>query len=78
MTGLHSLPVDVWVDSQHLVRRMILSYKATLSGQSVTTAVRLDFLKYGPQPQPKVPPAGQVTSLGALLAQSGGGAASGL
>jgi ribonuclease HI len=68
LTGLRSIPVDVWVDSQHLVRRLTMAYTVHASGQSLGTQIRLDFLSYGPQPVPKAPPAGQVTDAGAMLA----------
>lgn len=69
MTGLHSIPVDVWVDRQHLVRRMTMAYTVSASGQSLRTRFRLDFLAYGPQPVPKVPPAGQVTGAASMLSK---------
>lgn len=72
LTGLRRMPVDVWVDPQHLVRRLALAYRATISGQSLTTQMRLDFLSYGSQPVPATPPAGQVTNASALLSAAGG------
>ncbi|HWD84487.1 MAG TPA: hypothetical protein VG321_01970 [Solirubrobacteraceae bacterium] len=68
LTGLRSIPVDVWVDSQHLVRRLTMAYTVHASGQSLRTQIRLDFLSYGAQPVPKAPPAGQVTDAGSMLA----------
>jgi hypothetical protein len=67
LTKLTQLPVDVYVDARNLVRRLDLAYKATVKGQSIATAIRLDFLAYGPQPIPATPPAGQVTDLTSLL-----------
>ena len=71
LTGLHQLPVDVWVDSQNLVRQLKLAYTATVSGQSVTSVIQLDFTSYGPQPSPAIPPAGQVSNLLSVLGKSG-------
>lgn len=68
LTGLHSYPVDVWVDSQHLVRRMIMAYTVNAAGQSLHTQIRLDFVSYGSQPVPQAPPAGQVTDASSMLA----------
>lgn len=68
LTGLHAIPVDVWVDSQHLVRRLTMAYTVHASGQSLRTQIRLDFLSYGAQPVPKAPPAGQVTDAASMLA----------
>lgn len=67
LTGLHSIPVDVWVDSQHLVRRLTMAYIVRASGQSLRTQIRLDFLSYGSQPVPKAPPSRQVTDAASLL-----------
>lgn len=71
LTKLTTLPVDVYVDGKNLVRRLALSYKATVAAQTVSTAVRLDFIAYGPQPAPAIPPAGQVTDLTRLLGSLG-------
>ena len=67
LTGLHSIPVDVWVDSRHLVRRLTMTYTVHASGQSLRTQIRMDFLAYGPQQVPQPPPAGQVTDAGSML-----------
>lgn len=77
---IHALPVDVWIDGQHLVRRMAFTINETVSGQSLSTAMRIDIPQYGPQPSPQLPPASQVTDLTGRLgggATSGGGTASG-
>lgn len=71
MTTLRQLPFDVWVDGQHLVRRMTMSFSQSVSGQSETVSMRIDIPQYGPQPVPAAPPADQVTNLSAL---TGGGA----
>ena len=71
MTTLRELPFDVWVDGQHLVRRMTISFSESVSGQSETVSMRIDIPQYGPQPIPAAPPADQVTDLNAL---AGGGA----
>ena len=71
MTTLRELPFDVWVDGQHLVRRMTMSFSQSVSGQSESVSMRIDIPVYGPQPVPAAPPADQVTNLSAL---AGGGA----
>jgi hypothetical protein len=68
LTGLGSVPVEVWVDSQHLVRRLTMAYTVHAAGQSLRTQIRLDFLAYGVQPVPKAPPSGQVTNAASMLA----------
>lgn len=71
MTGLSRLPVDVWVDSANLVRRMRLSYIAHYAGQGVATTAQLDFISYGAQPVPAAPPSAQVSNLTSLLGKVG-------
>jgi hypothetical protein len=57
---IHAMPVKVWIDGHHLVRRMELSFAETVSGQSLNAAIRIDIPQYGPQPAPQLPPASQV------------------
>jgi len=61
--GIHVLPVSVWVDGQHRVRRMSFNTKGSASGQSFSMALRFDVPKYGHQPAPHLPPASQVADL---------------
>jgi hypothetical protein len=71
-TGLHQIPVEVWIDRQNLVRRMQVSFNASLpTGQNLDIRVNADVLNYGPQPPPVLPGASQVTDLTSLLGQSG-------
>jgi hypothetical protein len=41
------------------------------TGQSATTQISVDILKYGPQPPPVPPPAGQVADASALSGSTG-------
>lgn len=71
-TGLHVVPVDVWVDSHHLVRRMTMSFNASApTAQTLSESFTIDFLKYGPQPKPALPPASEVTDLSSMLGSGG-------
>lgn len=71
-TGLHQIPVEVWIDGQNLVRRMQVSFNASLpTGQNLDIRINADILHYGPQPPPVLPPADQVTDLTSLIGQSG-------
>jgi hypothetical protein len=72
LTGLKTMPVDVYVDSANLVRRLDLSYNVTTAGQSVSSQIQIDFTAYGPQPVPSPPPSGEVGSLSSLLSGLGG------
>ncbi len=65
-TGVHTLPVDVWIDGQNLVRRMSMTIKVSQSGQTANTQTTIDIPEYGPQPAPTIPPASQVTDFSSL------------
>jgi hypothetical protein len=55
--------MNVWIDGQHLVRRMQFAFDETVAGQKLAASVRIDIPEYGPQPLPKPPPANQVAEL---------------
>jgi hypothetical protein len=63
LANIHALPVNVWIDGQHLVRRMAFTFNETVSGQPLSLAARIDIPEYDPQPAPQLPPASQVTDL---------------
>jgi hypothetical protein len=76
--GGATLPVDVWVDDQHLVRREKIAYSITQQGQKATFDFTIDITKYGAEVDAKTPPADQVADLSDLLgAASGGGTTNG-
>jgi hypothetical protein len=67
LTGLHYLPIEAWVDSSNHVRRIVLSEMGHVEGQPFSEKVQLDFVKYGPEPMPAAPPAGEVTKIMSLF-----------
>jgi hypothetical protein len=72
-TGTNEIPVDVWVDSQHLVRRFEMSMDLSApTGPTMTETVRVDLGDYGPQAQPAIPSSGQVQDLSGLASSVGG------
>jgi hypothetical protein len=60
-TGSSTLPIDAWIDSSHLVRRLSLSLPITRDGVTIDESVTIDFLSYGAQAAPSPPPADEVT-----------------
>lgn len=56
------IPVDVWIDAHHLVRRVTMS----LGSPALRETLTADITDYGPQPRPTLPPANQVTDASAL------------
>jgi hypothetical protein len=66
LTGLHYLPIEAWVDSSDHVRRIIVSATGHVDGQPFSENIQLDFVRYGPEPVPAAPPAGEVTNIMSL------------
>ncbi|HLH47204.1 MAG TPA: hypothetical protein VKV25_08595 [Acidimicrobiales bacterium] len=65
--SLHArtLPVTVWIDSQHLVRRMDFSVPMTVAsvGQTYQLSLRMDFSRYGAPLHITAPPAASVQDM---------------
>lgn len=60
----HRFPVDAWIDSSHLIRRIQMTYNQPLgSGTAAAVSMRVDFVDYGPQPAPQIPPKNQTVDL---------------
>jgi hypothetical protein len=67
ITHTKQLPVYVWVDNANLVRRMVVHLNIALpTGAPLEMAMQLTIPRYGRQPRPALPPAGQVTDTTAL------------
>ncbi len=67
LTGIRYLPIDAWVDSSNHVRRIVLTETGQVEGQRFSEDVRLDFVKFGPEPVPAAPPADAATNINPLL-----------
>ncbi len=68
LAHVSQLPMEVWIDGQHLVRRLAMTMHMALgsTGQTMAMAMTLTIPQYGPQPVPALPPASQVTDASAL------------
>lgn len=77
MTGTSTIPVDVWVDGQHLVRREKIAYEATVAGQKSRFDFTMDFTKYGVDVKADAPPAGQVADFSDMVGAAGAGTTNG-
>ncbi len=64
------VPMDAWIDSWNLVRRVQSSFSETINGQSLAIAMTENFLQYGPQPAPAIPSPGQTVNLLSLVGKS--------
>lgn len=76
ITHVRFMPMTVWIDQQHLVRRLQFAFSETVSGQSLSIGATVDIPQYGPQPTPQLPPASQVADLSSALGAHAGSGAS--
>lgn len=69
---VHTIPLDVWIDANRLVRRFSeqLSMQPS-SGGALAITFTMDIPHYGPEPRPTPPPAGDVRDLTALAGALG-------
>ncbi|HEX4438116.1 MAG TPA: hypothetical protein VH061_15120 [Solirubrobacteraceae bacterium] len=61
--GRSSLPMEVWIDSKHMVRKLQLSLSVSVSGQHVGTKIEEELFGFGPTPGVNPPAAGEVYEL---------------
>jgi hypothetical protein len=65
------MPINAWIDASDLIRRVQIAYTVPVNGQTVTADITEDFLQYGPQPAPAIPPASQAANLLSLTHGTG-------
>ncbi len=65
--GSHTMPLDVWIDSHNLVRRIALDFGECVSNTSFRFGMTMDLYDYGPQSKPSIPPASKVYNLTPLV-----------
>jgi hypothetical protein len=67
--GVSTIPVDVWVDAQRMVRRMRISLSPSVNGRSLSFAVGVELFGFGPTAPVVAPAPGEVfDATGAALA----------
>jgi hypothetical protein len=72
-TGTGTIPVQVWVDSNKLVRKLSLAMPLSVGGQQIETKISEELFDFGPQPavqapaasETYAPPSGGLSGLGA-------------
>ncbi|HTW11851.1 MAG TPA: hypothetical protein VME01_03840 [Solirubrobacteraceae bacterium] len=69
--SINQMPVNAWIDSSDLVRRIELSYNASAPNGPMTMTMTENFLSYGPQPAPTIPAADETTNILSLLPKNG-------
>ena len=75
-TGTSKIPVNVWVDAHHLVRRLALALSLSTGAQRAQLNMTMELFDFGPTPSLNPPPAGEVfdatqTALSGLGASGG-------
>jgi hypothetical protein len=71
--GNGDLPVDVWVDSQNLVRQMQVSQPVSHSPTTITFVQVVDFYDFGVPVRISAPPAAQVVTESSASGSASGG-----
>ncbi len=57
--GGADVPVQVWVDDHHLVRKLTLTLSIAHGGQQASTTIESEYFGFGPTPTVNVPAAGE-------------------
>jgi hypothetical protein len=65
--GSHTMPMDAWIDSQNLLRRMSLSFGECVQSQRLKLAMTMNLSDYGRQAVPAAPSASDAYDLTPLL-----------
>jgi hypothetical protein len=68
--GGHTMPLDVWIDESHLVRRIGLHFGECVSGARFQFQLSADLFDYGTQPRPTIPSPSQTYDLTPLVQSS--------
>jgi hypothetical protein len=64
--GTNSMPIDVWIDGAHRVRREQIGIHEHTNGTPIDGSVTIDYVSFGPTPATSSPPASQVYDLTGL------------
>ena len=53
--GISTIPVKAWVDSQNLVRRLVIQMPLEVAGQHIEASITVEFFDFGPSPAVQAP-----------------------
>ena len=70
-TGLETLPVDVWLDEENLVRRMRMNLSFPVEGEQLGMDMTTDFFDFGVDVNVAPPPAEETVDITALARGQG-------
>lgn len=68
LTGLSSMPMEVWIDAQQRIRRMRIFVQETVAGRKIELDTTTDYISYGPIPPIDVPAPEEVFNATSVLA----------
>jgi hypothetical protein len=68
--GGHTMPMDVWIDHNRLVRRMSFTMGECVNNQKLSMHMTMDLYDYGPQHTTAMPSSSQTFDLTPLIAGS--------
>jgi hypothetical protein len=68
--GSHTMPMDAWVDSQRLLRRMSFSFTECVQSQHLRLGMTMNLSHYGQQTVPATPSPAQAYDLTPLILKS--------
>ncbi len=67
--GSHTMPMDAWVDSQKMLRRMSFSFSECVQSQRLKLGMTMNLSNYGQQTVPSAPSPAQAYDLTPLVLQ---------
>ncbi len=68
--GTHTMPMDAWVDSRNLLRRMSFSFGECVQSQRLKLGMTMNLSDYGPQTVPPAPSPSEAYDLTPLILKS--------
>lgn len=68
--GSHTMPMDAWIDSHNMLRRVSFSMGECVQSQRLTMAMTMNLSDYGQQSVPSAPSSSQAYDLTPLVLQS--------
>jgi hypothetical protein len=70
-TGLETLPVDVWVDEDDLVRRLRMNFTFPVDGEQAGMDMKVDYFDFGVEVRAAPPPAAETVDVAELAGLGG-------
>lgn len=59
-TGTSTIPVEAWIDENHMIRRLQMTVPVVVQGQKLSVSIDEELFDFGPTPSVNPPSAGEV------------------